>query len=46
MKTLLLIAIALLGLALVSYLMGWRRRDNDEDAWLDRAGAEPDSEKP
>ena len=45
MKILLLIAIGLLGLALVSYLMGCRKRDND-DAELDGFGAESDSEKP
>lgn len=45
MKILLLIAVGLLGLALVSCLLGWRRRDDGDDAWLDSSSAESDPEK-
>jgi len=45
MKIMLLIAIGLLSLALISYLLVWRRRDNGDDAWLESFGAESDPEK-
>jgi hypothetical protein len=45
MRILLLIAIGLLGLALVSYLLGRRRHGDGDDAWPEGFGAETDPER-